>query len=71
MQQSLESGNYWEAMVLVGGYFNKQPVFQQDLPDGGGIVLFEAATLTEGQTPKAKRWRTDKCTSLMRDLCTE
>ena len=32
MQQSLESGNYWEAMVLVGGYFNKQPVFQQDLP---------------------------------------
>ena len=54
MQQSLESGNYWEAMVLVGGYFNKQPVFQQDLPDGGGIVLFEAATLTEGQNAEGE-----------------
>ena len=58
-------------MVLVGGYFNKQPVFQQDLPDGGGIVLFEAATLTEGQNAEGEEVADDKCTSLMRDLCTE
>ncbi len=32
-------------MVLVGGYFNKEQVFQDNFDDGGGIVLFEAATL--------------------------
>ncbi len=45
IQQSLEQGNYSDAMSLVGGYYNSQPVFQKNFSKKGGIVLFEAATL--------------------------
>lgn len=57
MQEALESGNYSDAMSLVGGYYNRQPAFVEEFPDGGGIVLFEATTLvvteeqqSDGQT---------------------
>lgn len=44
-QRSLLEGEYYKAMELVGGFFNKEHAFQQDFEEGGGIVLFEAATL--------------------------
>lgn len=45
MQEALESGRPADAISLVGGYYNKQPVYEQQLEGGGAIVLFEAATL--------------------------
>ena len=45
MESSLKKGEYSDAMLLVGGYFDKQEVFQKDFSGGGGIVLFSAATL--------------------------
>ena len=42
----LHSGQYDNAMALIDGYHNKQYVYQQNF-DGGGIVLFEATTLSE------------------------
>lgn len=45
MESALDKGKYDEAMLLVGGYFDKEEVFQQDFENGGGIVLFNAATL--------------------------
>lgn len=45
MEKSLAEGNYAEAMGLVGGFYNTKPVLQQQFESGGGIVLFEAATL--------------------------
>ena len=45
MQSSLNKGEYSDAMLLVGGYFDKQEVFQKDFEGGGGIVLFSSATL--------------------------
>ena len=48
INSSLKDGNYADAMGLVGGYYDKQYVFQQDFADGGGIVLFSAATLVYG-----------------------
>lgn len=47
MNDYLAGGSYDKAMELVGGYFNKEYVFQQSFENGGGIVLFEAATPTE------------------------
>lgn len=46
MNQYLVDGSYDKAMELVGGYFNREYVFQQSFEDGVGIVLFEAATPT-------------------------
>lgn len=44
MEQYLADKQYDKAMELVGGYFNREPVFQKDFDNGGGIVLFEAVT---------------------------
>lgn len=48
---SLESGQYADAMQLMGGYFKEQPVLVQQVGDGG-LVLFEAATLQHGTDEK-------------------
>lgn len=50
MNQYLVERSYDKAMELVGGYFNREYVFQQDFEDGVGIVLFEAATPTSDTT---------------------
>lgn len=42
----LHAGQYDNAMGLIDGYHNRQHVYQQNF-DGGGIVLFEATTLSE------------------------
>ena len=47
MQDQLDSGNYTEAMAMVGGFYNKKIVLDAHFDAGGGIVLFEAATLYE------------------------
>lgn len=47
MQDQLDAGNYTEAMGMVGGYYNKNIVLNASFDAGGGIVLFEAATLYE------------------------
>ncbi len=47
MQDQLDGGNYTEAMAMVGGYYNKNVVLDARFNAGGGIVLFEAATLYE------------------------
>lgn len=72
MQEALESGNYSDAMSLVGGYYNRQPAFVEEFPDGGGIVLFEATTLvvTEEQQSDGQTEQITKMTMHMRDLCT-
>lgn len=44
MASSLKKGNYGDAMLLVGGYFDDREVFQENF-ENGGIVLFSAATL--------------------------
>ncbi len=44
MERYLTERQYDKAMELVGGYFNRVPVFQRDFDYGGGIVLFEAVT---------------------------
>lgn len=43
---SLNSGNYSDAMIIVGGYIDKEYIYQESFDSGGGIVLFNAATLT-------------------------
>lgn len=45
MEDSLDKGNYSDAMMSVGGYFDKEPIFSLKFEEGGGIVLFSAATL--------------------------
>ena len=45
MEKYLAQGEPDKAMELVGGYFNREPIFKADFDDGGGLVLFEAATL--------------------------
>ena len=42
----LHAGQYDNAMGLIDGFHNKQYVYQEDF-EGGGIVLFEATTLSE------------------------
>lgn len=44
--KSLDEGNYCDAMIIVGGYIDKEYIYQESFDDGGGIVLFSAATLT-------------------------
>ena len=46
INNSLNSGNYSDAMIIVGGYIDKEYVYQETFDGGGGIVLFSAATLT-------------------------
>lgn len=48
IETSLQEKNYAQAMSIVGGYYDDRHVLQQDLPNGGGIVLFKAATLYPG-----------------------
>ena len=43
----LHAGEYDKAITLIDGYHNRQYVYHEDLPGGGGIVLFEATTLSE------------------------
>lgn len=45
MQSSLDDGEYADAMLLVGGYFDDRAVYTQQFEEGGGIVLFSAVTL--------------------------
>ena len=45
MQLYLEQGEYDKAMGLIGGFYDKQPLVEMQLPDGGGVVVFAAATL--------------------------
>lgn len=47
IQQSLEGGQFSDAMSVVGGYYDERYVFQQNF-DNGGIVVFPAATLKDG-----------------------
>lgn len=47
IQDQLTGGNYTQAMAMVGGYYNKNVVLDARFDAGGGIVLFEAATLYE------------------------
>ena len=42
----LHAGEYDKAMTLIDGYHNRDYVYQKDFK-GGGIVLFEATTLSE------------------------
>lgn len=49
IEKSLSSGEYSKAISIVGGYYNDEPVFQADFPEGGGIVLFSSASLYQGK----------------------
>lgn len=46
MSDGLYSGNYEEAIKVVGGYYDKEPVYLREFEKGGGFVLFETATLS-------------------------
>ena len=59
IEEALEEGRPADSMALVGGYFKSEPIFAQDFPGGGSIVLFESATLYdkkygEGEDAKTK-----------------
>lgn len=54
MESSLKKGEYGNAMLLVGGYFDSNEVFQKDFDDGGGIVIFSATTLVYFNSEEAK-----------------
>ena len=45
IRDSLENKKYEKAMELVGGYFDRNYVFEQSFDEKSGIVLFSAATL--------------------------
>lgn len=49
IQKSLDAGEYDKAISLVGGYYDKVPVYQETFDNGGGIVLFTAASLLPGE----------------------
>ncbi len=56
---SLENGEYVDAMELYGGYFNAEYVLKEDFAGGGSFVLFEAIALndvekTEGEGDDAQ-----------------
>ena len=55
MQDQLDSGNYTEAMGMVGGYYNKNIVLNASFDAGGGIVLFEAELYTSTNTSLKSR----------------
>lgn len=59
IEEALDEGRPADSMALVGGYFKSEPIFAQDFPGGGSIVLFESATLYdkkygEGEDAKTK-----------------
>lgn len=54
MESSLKKGEYSNAMLLVGGYFDSNEVFQEDFNDGGGIVIFCATTLVYSDSEEVK-----------------
>lgn len=45
LQSALDEGRYADAMALVGGYYDENYVYQTDFEQGGGIVVFAAASL--------------------------
>ncbi len=45
IKTSLESKQYKDAMMLIGGYYNGEYAYQCDFDDGSGIVIFEAITI--------------------------
>lgn len=47
IENSLESGDYYSAMLVTANYFNKQLVYSQSFDDGAGIVLYEAVMPAE------------------------
>lgn len=47
IQESLESGNYQDAISVVGGYYDDRYVLEEKF-EGGGVVLFPAVTLQDG-----------------------
>ena len=47
IETSLESGDYYSAMLVTANYFNKKPVFSEQFENGGGIVLFESVMPAE------------------------
>ena len=49
IQDALEIENYTQAMSMVGGYYNTETVLNEKFASGGGIVLFESATLYDEQ----------------------
>lgn len=50
MSDGLYSGNYEEAIKVVGGYYDSDPIYVKEFEGGGGFVLFEAATLAAKET---------------------
>ena len=42
IEDSLESGDYYSAMLVTANYFSKKPVYSKSFDDTSGIVLFEA-----------------------------
>lgn len=47
---ALDTGNYKDAMVFIGGYFNDQYVYSSKFGENSGIVLFESVTLHKNET---------------------
>lgn len=58
---SLNDGNYKNAMIYIGGYFNDEYVYVEKFDDNSGIVLFEANTVINNpkQTDEAKYYLQD------------
>lgn len=51
---SLKSANYSDAMIIVGGYLDKDYVYVERFDENSGIVLFSAATLTYSNSNDSK-----------------
>ena len=66
IQDQLDSKQYVDAMAMVGGYYNKTIVLNECFEAGGGIVLFEAATLYEYEY-KADEENAEACAELKND----
>lgn len=56
---SLESGNYSDAMELPGGYFDEDIAYKS-VGDDGGIVIFNAATLTFSEDEQGNKTESGK-----------
>ncbi len=53
MSDGLYSGEYEEAIKVVGGYYRSDPVYVKEF-EGGGFVLFETATLATEETKEGE-----------------
>lgn len=51
LADSLEAGEYSDAVALVGGYYNERYICKQDVEGGGTFILYETVTLTEVKIP--------------------